>query len=309
MKCRLLIVVVCILLFGSCAHTRIAGVRPGAGQRFYYSETDFLNYEVVGKGPVTLLFLHGFGASLRTWDDVLACIPGDKFTSYLIDLKGFGLSSKPHDSHYSIRDNAGLVSRFIIEKKLKNAVLVGHSMGGGTALAVAVESLDNKQLNPAAMVLIDPAAYTTKPPFFVKFLRIPVVGKLLLSLPGSEFKARLVLKRLIYDHNKITASLVERYAAFMDVDGFNYALHRTSADLFSDDYDCYTGNYGSIPYPVLVIWGAEDPAIPLALGEQLVLDLPQAALHTIEQCGHNPHEEFPEEVAALIVAAASAAGR
>jgi len=88
MKCRLLIVVVCILLVGSCAHIRIAGVRPGAGQRFYYSETDFLNYEVVGKGPITLLFLHGFGASLRTWDDVLACIPGDRFTSYLIDLIG-----------------------------------------------------------------------------------------------------------------------------------------------------------------------------------------------------------------------------
>jgi pimeloyl-ACP methyl ester carboxylesterase len=301
---RLLLILVCLLLIGSCAHLRMAGVRPGGGQRFYYSATEYLNYEVVGGGPLTLLFLHGFGASLRTWDDVLACIPGDRFTSYLIDLKGFGLSSKPRDAHYAIRDNAALVSRFIMEKKLENVVLVGHSMGGGVALAVAVESLDTERTPPAAMVLIDPAAYATKPPFFVKFSRMPVVGTLLLSLTGSEFKARFVLKRLIYDHNKITAGLVDRYAVFVAMDGFNYALYHTAADLLADDHGGYTGNYGRITCPVLVIWGAEDKAIPLVSGDQLVSDMPNAQLHTIEQCGHNPHEEFPEEVASLIVASA-----
>ena len=90
----------------------------------------------------------------------------------------------------------------------------------------------------------------------------------------------------------------------MDVDGYSYALFKTSANLFSHDYEFYIRKYGQIPYPVLVIWGTEDSAIPLSFGEQLIGAIPKAKMHTIDQCGHNPHEEFPEEVAGLIISTA-----
>lgn len=303
LKRRLITIILCIILVGSCAHTRIAKVQQDRGQRFYYTETDFLNYEVAGGGKIPIIFLHGLGASLRSWDDVLSCIPGDLFTSYLIDLKGFGLSSKPRDSRYSIKDNADLICRFLIEKRLQNFVLVGHSLGGAVALAVAVESLKNRLLTPAAMVLIDAAAYKTAPPFFVKFFRMPLLGRLLLSLPSSEFKARFVLKKIIYDHRKITPALIARYCAFMDTDDYSYALFKTAAALGSHDYEFYRYSCSELPYPVLVIWGAEDSVTPLSFGEQLIEDMLKAKMHIIDQCGHNPHEEFSEEVAEMIVSA------
>ena len=300
--------VICSLLLVSCAHTKISQIPSEAGKRFYYSETDFLNYEVVGRGEIPVLFFHGLGGSLRNWDDVISYLPKDTFTAYLVDLKGFGLSSKPRDSHYSIKDNVELVCRFIIANGLKNFVLVGHSLGGGIALCITLESLVNPQLKPRNLVLIDAAAYKTDPPFFIKFVRIPVLGKLLLSLLSAEFKATFTLKKIIYDRKKITPKLIERYTAFMDQDGYNYALMQSSEDLIShhyqqctQNYQQCTQNYRYILYPVLVVWGKEDSAIPLSFGAQLIQDLPNAKIQVIERCGHNPHEEFPKEVADLII--------
>lgn len=79
-----------------------------AGEKFYYSQNDYLNYLEIGKGPVHVLFLHGFGASLHTWSDILPYFEGDTFTVTLIDLKGFGLSSKAMDSDFS------MVAKFIL---------------------------------------------------------------------------------------------------------------------------------------------------------------------------------------------------
>lgn len=303
-KNRLSALILCILFVWSCAHTKSAGMKPAAGQRYYYTATDYLNYEVAGEGKIPLIFLHGLGASLHSWDDVLPCIPGDMFTSYLIDLKGFGLSSKPRDAHYSIKDNAEIICRFLMDKRLSNFVLVGHSLGGAITLAVAVRSLTNPLLKPGAIVLIDAAAYKTDPPFFVRLARIPGLGKLLFLLPSSEFKARFVLKKVIYDQAKITPVLIARYRAFMEAEGYSGVLFKTAAALNSDDYELYVPNYSGIPYPVLVLWGTQDSAIPVSFADQLTLDIPMATIHTIDGCGHNPHEEFPEEVAELIIATA-----
>jgi len=297
---RTFVFAIAFLLILSCVNTIPKHMNLEPSQRFYYSDNDFLNYEIRGSGKITLIFLHGFAASLRNWDDVIKNLPENIFTSYLVDLKGSGLSSKPRDSHYSIKDNTELIIKFIKHNNLKNYTIIGHSMGGAIALFSYLSLADDPQFKPKKLILLDPAAYKTEIPFFVQYLRIPILSAPLYYLTSPEYKSEYTLRRLVYDQKKINPEIINRYAIFMHEAGYGYALMQTAAEIIPDNIEQYVSRYRSITSPVLVIWGKEDPAIPLSSGQRLVNDLPNAKLHVIEKCGHNAHEEYPEEVAELI---------
>ncbi|MCX5792146.1 MAG: alpha/beta hydrolase [Elusimicrobia bacterium] len=284
-----------------------AGARAAAGEaeykpasRFYYSEKDFLNYETAGSGPATLVFLHGFGASLHVWDGVVKYLPKDRFTAYLLDLKGAGFSSRPRDGRYSIRDNADLVNKFIKANNLSGYTLVAHSFGGAVALFSAIDSLEDPALKPGKLVLIDPAAYPAKLPGYIRALRIPGLRNILYSLTTRVFQVRHILGKVIYDRSVITEELVRRYTAFMGQKNFAYALWRTADQMVPEHPEQYTSRYKDLKYPALVIWGKEDRVLRLAAGERLAKDLPAAQLAVLAKCGHDAPEEFPEGTARLI---------
>src|SRR3954470_5524152 len=94
---------------------------------------DILHVTRSGSGK-PLLLLHGLGANSYTWRFLKPKIPAG-YELFEIDLKGFGKAEKPADGKYSIFDQADLVFALIKSLDLKNVSLVGHSMGGGVALA------------------------------------------------------------------------------------------------------------------------------------------------------------------------------
>ncbi len=286
------------LAAGARAAAGEAGYKPAS--RFYYSEKDFLNYETAGSGPAILVFLHGFGASLHVWDDVIKYLPKDRFTAYLLDLKGAGFSSRPRDGRYSIRDNADLVNKFIKANDLSGCTLVAHSFGGAVALFSAMDSLEDPALKPGKLVLIDPAAYPARLPGYIRTLRIPGLRNILYSLTTRVFQVRHILGKVIYDRSVITGELVRRYTAFMGQKNFAYALWKTADQMVPERPEQYTSRYKDLKYPALIIWGKEDRVLLLAAGERLAKDLPAAQLAVLAKCGHDAPEEFPEVTARLI---------
>ena len=56
-----------------------------------------------------------------------------------------------------------------------------------------------------------------------------------------------------------------------------------------------------ITVPTLIIWGRQDKIIPLRVGELLHEAIPNSTLKVIDQCGHIPEEEKPEETIALVL--------
>jgi len=276
-------------------------MRYERGNSFYYSKSEFINYQKMGHGKLNIVFLHGFGASLRVWTDILKFFPEDNFTVYLLDLKGAGYSSKPANSDYSIPANAEIVVNFIIEKNIGDYILVGHSLGGGVALLTAISFLDYPHYMPKGMILLDTAAYKTELPFFVQRLNIPILSTLILKFTSPDFQARYTLSKIYYDPSKITQEKVERYSYFFSLDGHDDALLQTAHQIIPKDFNQYTNQYKNLNVPTLVIWGKQDPALPLATGTRLALELPSATLKVIDKCGHNPQEEWPEETAKYIL--------
>ena len=102
-----------------------------------------LNYTEEGNGEKTLVFLHYFGGSLRTWDDIINLLKKD-YRCIAVDLPGFGNSTavegEPTLEHTVIK-----VQRWLEDLRLKDFVLVGHSMGGKIAQALAAKKVPGLQ--------------------------------------------------------------------------------------------------------------------------------------------------------------------
>ncbi|HEY9487665.1 MAG TPA: alpha/beta hydrolase [Chryseosolibacter sp.] len=93
-----------------------------------------LNYREQGSGPAVIL-IHGFPMNQDVWKDFAEEL-NDRYQVITIDLPGFG-KSKGLSEGFGIEDVAAAVLNFIHEKKYHKPVVVGHSLGGYVALALA----------------------------------------------------------------------------------------------------------------------------------------------------------------------------
>jgi pimeloyl-ACP methyl ester carboxylesterase len=104
-----------------------------------------------GKGDQTLIFIHGLGSYLPAWKKNMEVLKAD-YRCIALDLPGYPKSSKG-DYAYNMTFFADVILEIIAELKLKNPVLVGHSMGGQVAITAALKSPDVLE----KLILIDPA--------------------------------------------------------------------------------------------------------------------------------------------------------
>lgn len=110
----------------------------------------------IANRPV-LVFLHYFGGSSRTWTEVISRLSAD-YHCLAPDLRGFGESDAP-TSGYAVKDYADDVAGLVAAAKVKNYVLVGHSMGGKIALAFAAR----RPVGLRSLVLLAPSPPTPEP--------------------------------------------------------------------------------------------------------------------------------------------------
>lgn len=251
-----------------------------------------------GKGkPIVLI--HGLGASSFTWHKIAPELAKTNRV-IAIDLKGFGQSDKPLDDHYSIFDQAKLVEDFLRRSGLRGVTLVGHSFGGGVALAVALNQMDAGNRQIEKLVLIDSVAYRQPLPFFFQLLRTPIIGELGMSLVPPEVQMTRALEIAYHKDEKVTKETVNQYASALHSEGGRHALYHTINSLDPDKAEEFSQRYRSLTTPALLLWCEHDKIVPLKFGKRLFNDLPDARIEVIEDCGHIPHEEQPEETLRLI---------
>ncbi len=168
-------------LFTGCAQ-KVPNTWESRVMKAPLQENIKLHALIKGEGQ-TVVMLHGFGASNYSFSRLIPTL-SQNFKIYALDLKGFGKSPKPLDDRYSVYDQVLLVQQFIKQHQLKDIILVGHSYGGGVALSLALLEPDLIQ----KMVLIDSASYEQQLPKLIRWLQIPVIGKMGFFLLPSSFE-------------------------------------------------------------------------------------------------------------------------
>jgi pimeloyl-ACP methyl ester carboxylesterase len=94
-----------------------------------------VHYEVNGRGQPVIL-LHGWLGSWALWQETMSTL-GQDYRTYALDFWGFGDSGKKRDS-YNILDFVDLIDQFMESLGIRQAPLIGHSMGGTVSLSVAI---------------------------------------------------------------------------------------------------------------------------------------------------------------------------
>jgi pimeloyl-ACP methyl ester carboxylesterase len=271
-----------------------------AKKTFRYKDIN-INYDILGEGNQNLLFIHGFGLTLNSWNEIRDSFDLSEFKLLFIDLKGAGFSSKPKKSDYSINEQAHIVYNLLEHLKMEDVNIIGHSYGGIVTLYLHyLVNVQGYNLNIKKTVLLDTPAYDGITPFFIKILRSPILSFIGLKLFPAGYAARNTINNTFYNKKEARKRLLSRYKYFFKMKGVDYALTQLAKQLIPDNVEVLTQSYEKIDIPFLIIWGENDELIDKKYGVQLAEDIKTSRLEIIPSCGHVPHEERPLETFELI---------
>jgi pimeloyl-ACP methyl ester carboxylesterase len=256
-----------------------------------------LHYQEAGEktNPV-LLLIHGFASSTLVWSNVFLDLAQAGFRVIAVDLLGFGYSGKPRNGEYTIAGQASFLIKLLESLGIRRATLVGSSYGGAVAAWCA---LDHPQ-RVEKLVLV--GAVTNNQPLRYNLMRLfgsPVLGDVVSPLLiGSRRLLRRRMKR-VYDRHALMVDekRVDARHFPLRASGTQRAIIRTVRGW---DAERISRDAHLIRQPVLLLWGENDIEIPLANGERLHEQIPGSRLVVFLDCGHQPHEEYPEEFTKLV---------
>lgn len=252
------------------------------------------------------LLLHGFGASTRSWSQVLPWLSeGGLAVAY--DRPAFGLTERPLGpfaegaNPYAPAAQVATAIGVLDELGIERAVLFGHSAGGTIALQSALQHPERV----TALVLVAPAVFAGggSPSAIRPLLGTPQLerlGPLIARQFGGE-QGEAFLASSFFDEGKLSEEILAAYRHPLQVENWDRALWELVKSSRESELAPFLA---ALRMPVLVITGAEDVIVPAEQSRRLVAALtgvPGGAQYVeIGQCGHLPHEECASEFRAAV---------
>lgn len=258
-----------------------------------------LHYVHAGDGP-PLVFLHGVLGSHHVWAKLAEAMSE---TNYVVapDLFGHGSSAKPM-ADYSLGGHAGVVRDLLDALGIREATLVGHSLGGGIAMEFTYLFPERVR----GLVLVASGGLGREVNLLLRMPTLPG-AELVLPLMASGFARRQgnkLAKTLRFVGVKGSTDVAEAWH------GFEQLTDGESRRAFLATIRAVVGPDGQrvsaadllprLHVPTLLVWGDRDRMIPLNHAEQAVAHLPDARLVVFERAGHFPHLDQPERFAELM---------
>ena len=258
-----------------------------------------------------LIFLHGFGASMGHWRHTLPAF-SQHHPVYALDLLGFGASEKAI-ANYIIPLWLAQVHDFWQTFIQTPVVLVGHSIGSLVCLAAAAAY--PQMVQGIVMVSLPDSSVLTPPNWArpaiatAQCLAQPVLtlAKWILTCPiiFSPFFRTIRRPGMIQswaqkayvDPTVVNDELVDIFSSPAYDQGAADAL-RSMINAKSQDPNPYAAKtvLPRLTLPMLLIWGRQDMMVPPKLGPLFVQQNPRLRLLELDNAGHCPHDECPEQV-------------
>jgi pimeloyl-ACP methyl ester carboxylesterase len=237
-----------------------------------------------------VVLVHGFSVPSFIYDPTFEFLSKQNFHVLRYDLFGRGFSDRPN-LKYNIHLFVKQLKELLDELNFKKIHLVGLSMGAPITAKFIEEYPDYVSKH----ILIDPCG--AKPIEFsslLKLVKIPMVGELLLGLFGSGSMVKSVADDLFTP--ELVAHFQAKYSIQMQYRGFKRAILSSMRNNMLDSFLDVYKQIGKLNKPTLLFWGKQDATVPFEHSELILKAMPHTQFHAIENCGHIPHYEKPNEV-------------
>jgi pimeloyl-ACP methyl ester carboxylesterase len=264
-----------------------------------------------GDGSARVLLVHGLGGHTISWEPVGPALAERlRATVTTVDLPGFGLTRVPRGRRATLGTH-GRVLRALLER-WGPATVAGNSMGGALGIGLAARRPDLVR----ALVLVDPALprpATQRAQWSVMArlapMMVPAVGARFMAARGRLLgPERLVdeamgwtlcdparldpeLRRRLVELARIRRGFPEAPAAYAE--SARSLLWYLTGRMRADE--------ARVSSPTLIVHGAQDKLVPAAAARALAARRPDFALEMIDDCGHAPQLEVPDQFLAAAV--------
>lgn len=236
-------------------------------------------------GAATPIYLHGIPTSSDDWTPLLEQAGG-----VAPDLIGFGRTSKAANLEYTLSGLATFLERLLAWLGIGQVTIVGHDWGAAAGLLLALRDPDRVR----RLVLCDALPLTGGFWFnrAATLLRKPGIGELVMGATNRWLLGR-TLRRACANPDAFPPARVRSVWEQFD-QGTQRAILKLHRATDEGQLANAGGELGSLRMPTLVVWGVDDPWLPVEFADRYAHRLPQATLHRVAEAGHWPWLERPE---------------
>ena len=253
-----------------------------------------LHYVSAGRGPAVVL-LHGLGGFAESWRRTLDALAG-RAAVQAVDLPGCGLSGKPR-ARYDLTFFARALDGFLDALGLGQVSLVGHSLGG--AIAVAYALTRPGRVDRLALLGAVVPGFDYRLSWLYRMVALRGLGEVL-ALCGSRRIYRAAIARCFHAPTAAEVDMLVDwgYAARTgwEAKAAYLATLRGVRTDFETRADAYRRVVATLPMPVLLVHGRQDPIVPAGHCVSVAKGLQRATVRWLDGCGHFPQIEHADTV-------------
>lgn len=260
-------------------------------------------------GGEPAVLVHGLGGSATNWTDLVGLLAG-RIEAECPDLPGFGHSPPPVDGRYTVGAHARAVVRLMEEQKRGPVHLFGNSLGGAVATRIAADRPDLVR----TLTLVSPALPDLRPTRDrlrdprLPLMLLPGASRLVgraMARQSADQRARALIELCFADPKAVPAQRLEEAVAEVRrrarlphaQDAFTASLRGlVGSHLLRGDRGTWR-RAASVQAPVLLVWGAQDRLVDVALASRAARTFPDVRLLVLDDVGHVAQMERPETVA------------
>jgi len=296
----ILLVLIGLVLFTAWTARQVEKKMPPCGQ-FIDIDGTRLHYLDQGSGP-PLLLIHGLAGQVHNFAHSLLGRLAHDYRVVVLDRPGSGYSSLPNDALAPLPAQARIISRFCRALGLERPLVVGHSLGGAIALALALDHPEQV----GGLALIAPVTHQPEqvpPPFDGLAIGSPLLRRLIawtMATPLSIVNRERALAAL-FGPQPVPDDFATRGGGLLSLRPCAFIGAATELMAVGQDIVGMPARYKVIAVQVGILFGTEDRILDPALhAQRFVAEVPDADLELIEGGGHMILISSADQAAAFI---------
>jgi len=255
-------------------------------EKFIEIDGNKVRYLESGDSKKTLVLVHGLGASAERWDQVIPLFDDD-YRVIVPDLIGFGYSDKPLVD-YTPEFFSEFLKKFFVAIEIKRPNLIGSSLGG----QVSAEFTASYPQDVEKLILVSPSGA-------MKQSTPALDAYIMAALYPNEESAKNAFELMDGSGKHTPQEIVDGFVERMQLPNAKLAFMSTLLGLKNSKL--ISSKLQSISTPTLIIWGGNDPVIPINHADSFVSAIQDCRFFKMDGCGHTPYVQDPHVFASKVL--------